>query len=322
MDASKLPLYKDMPPVKGMPHGCAWGLFDKNDVKDEIGTLNLLTPEVVAEAAKEIKTGKSVCLSWSLEYIKEPGYNRLATKHKIVNWREFSSNWSYDDELSINTQSGSQWDGLRHWAYQETGQYYQGIHHDELLKTDHIGTDHWCERGGIVGRGVLIDYVSWAQRKGVKYDPWTTHRIPISDVQAIAEEQGLKFRPGDILLVRTGFTKKYEESSREERLRINSVGEYVGVDSSPECVEWLWNNHFAAVAGDSIGFEAWPAKDVKYRLHDTLLAMWGMPLGEMWDLEELARECERQKRWSFFLTSCPLKIKGGVASPPNAIAVF
>lgn len=51
-----------MPPVKGMPHGVAWGLFDKDGVKDEVGTLNLLTPEVVLEAKKEIKIGKSVVL--------------------------------------------------------------------------------------------------------------------------------------------------------------------------------------------------------------------------------------------------------------------
>jgi hypothetical protein len=47
-----------------------------------------------------------------------------------------------------------------------------------------------------------------------------------------------------------------------------------------------------------------------------------MPIGEMWDLERLAEECEKHQRWSFFLTSAPLNTKGGVASPPNAIAVF
>jgi hypothetical protein len=51
-----------MPVVKGMPYGTAWGLFDKDGVPDEVGTLNLLTPEVVLEAKNEIKTGKSVVL--------------------------------------------------------------------------------------------------------------------------------------------------------------------------------------------------------------------------------------------------------------------
>lgn len=50
--------------------------------------------------------------------------------------------------------------------------------------------------------------------------------------------------------------------------------------------------------------------------------MFGMPIGEMWDLEVLKEECERQKRWSFFFTSAPLNVTGGVASPPNALAIF
>jgi len=57
-------------------------------------------------------------------------------------------------------------------------------------------------------------------------------------------------------------------------------------------------------------------------LHDFLLPGWGMPIGEMWDLEALAAECERQQRWTFFLTSSPLNLPGGVASPPNALAIF
>jgi hypothetical protein len=44
--------------------------------------------------------------------------------------------------------------------------------------------------------------------------------------------------------------------------------------------------------------------------------------GELFDLERLAIECEASKRWSFFFTSAPLNIPGGVASPPNAIAIM
>jgi hypothetical protein len=57
-------------------------------------------------------------------------------------------------------------------------------------------------------------------------------------------------------------------------------------------------------------------------LHDHALAFWGMPIGELWDLEELSGECELQKRWSFFLTRAPLNVPAGIASPPNALAVF
>jgi hypothetical protein len=50
--------------------------------------------------------------------------------------------------------------------------------------------------------------------------------------------------------------------------------------------------------------------------------MFGMPIGELWDLEELASTCARLKKYSFLLCSTPLRVPGGVASPPNAIALF
>jgi hypothetical protein len=56
-------------------------------------------------------------------------------------------------------------------------------------------------------------------------------------------------------------------------------------------------------------------------LHPHLLAFFGMPIGEMWDLEALAEDCAADRRYSFFLTSAPLNIPGGVGSPPNALAI-
>lgn len=57
-----LPEWKNLPTVPGMPKGCAWGLFDKDNKRDQVGTLNLLTPEIVMTAKEEIKHGDSVCL--------------------------------------------------------------------------------------------------------------------------------------------------------------------------------------------------------------------------------------------------------------------
>lgn len=58
----KLPCYHDIPAVDGMPHGCIWGLFDKDGEKDQLGTLNLLTHQVVAAAKVNIQSGVSVSL--------------------------------------------------------------------------------------------------------------------------------------------------------------------------------------------------------------------------------------------------------------------
>jgi hypothetical protein len=57
-----IPDFDDLPKVEGMPQGCAWGVFDKDGKKDLLGTLNLLTPGVVAAAATEVKDGVSISL--------------------------------------------------------------------------------------------------------------------------------------------------------------------------------------------------------------------------------------------------------------------
>jgi hypothetical protein len=46
-----------------------------------------------------------------------------------------------------------------------------------------------------------------------------------------------------------------------------------------------------------------------------------MPLGELWDLDELASECASDGVYEFMLVSVPLYIPGGVGSPANAYAI-
>lgn len=57
---------------------------------------------------------------------------------------------------------------------------------------------------GIAGRGVLLDYWSYAQRHGLTYDPQDTHPISISDLEACRKDQRTEFKSGDILLIRVG----------------------------------------------------------------------------------------------------------------------
>lgn len=59
---NSVPDFDDLPPVEGMPKGCAWGVFDREGKKDQVGTLNFLTPEVVRNAALEVKDGVSISL--------------------------------------------------------------------------------------------------------------------------------------------------------------------------------------------------------------------------------------------------------------------
>jgi len=98
----------------------------------------------------------------------------------------------------------------------------------------------------------------------------------------------------------------------------------IGCQAGRELLESLWEKRIAAVVGDSRSFESWPCDgpEKELQLHQWLLAGWGMPVGELWNLEALSELCARLKRWRSFLTSSLMDIEGGVASPPNALAFF
>jgi len=61
---------------------------------------------------------------------------------------------------------------------------------------------------------------------------------------------------------------------------------------------------------------------VGWSMHEVLLAGWGCPIGELFDLEKLSEHCAKEKRWSFFVASEVVNVPGGVASPPNILAIF
>ena len=120
----------------------------------------------------------------------------------------------------------------------------------------------WTKRGGIVGRGVLLDYVKYAERKGIKYSPMSDHAITITELEEIAQESGVEFLPGDILLIRVGWTKWYDEHGPEDRSKfVTNAYAWSGLKGCEETLEWLWDKHFAAVASDNNGVEVVPMND-------------------------------------------------------------
>ena len=116
---SKLPDFDSLPEVKGMPQGCAWGIHDDSGRRDQCGTLNLLTPDVVKEAQKELVKGESVALNWKMSNVAKPGFGRKPLDHKIFDLAPFKA---HEDEIHVNTQAGSQWDGFSQSQPHQTSQ--------------------------------------------------------------------------------------------------------------------------------------------------------------------------------------------------------
>ncbi|KAK4679488.1 hypothetical protein QC764_204600 [Podospora pseudoanserina] len=338
-DPSSVPNFDDLPAVDGHPQGCAWGVFDKDGKKDHYGTLNFVTPEIVAAVAKEVTDGISISLNWPLNGIKFPLPGRKAPVHKPVSLREAGMEIDgFDDELEINTQFSSQWDSLCHCVL-PSGETYNGFKPSiELLQTtttegNEMPTiDHWHSpaKGCLVARGVLIDFKRYIDEITDKtYDPLDGHRITVEEIEAVAKHQGVEIKPGDVLIVRTGYTEFLENPTPEGFAKMATMS-LSGVHGTTETAKWFWNKRIAAVASDAHAFEALPPLKENGEvgavsdlvLHKWFLNYFGTPIGELWDLKALGEYAKKKGKYSFLLTSAPLNHPGLVASPPNAIALF
>lgn len=71
-------------------------------------------------------------------------------------------------------------------------------------KSSTVGScSNWAEKG-IVGRGVLLDFYSWAQQRKPSYNPLGTSAITMDDILTLIAEKNIQTQPGDILFLRTG----------------------------------------------------------------------------------------------------------------------
>ncbi|KAI1080648.1 hypothetical protein F5B20DRAFT_538437 [Whalleya microplaca] len=326
LNENGIPDFDDLPLRKTDPHHSAWGLYGD---KDELGTLNRLTDERVAAAAKsEIQTGQRVSLNWPMDAQPTSAFlERQLFHQELIRKPGRTVN---DDVWTFNSQISSQWDGLRHFAYQKEQQFYNGVTMDDIHAVSEDGKratvngiHAWSEHG-IVGRGVLIDYHSWrlSQADAKPFDAFESVSIPLKDLEACLEAQGTEIKFGDILFIRSGFMAAHATKTLEELTTYQAVNppHFGGVEQSEEMIRWIWQ-HFAAVAGDQAAFECWPTQR-DWSLHEVLLAGFGCPIGELFDLEAVAAACRARGRYSFFVASEPCHVPGGVASPPNVLAIF
>ena len=144
----------------------------------------------------------------------------------------------------------------------------------------------------------------------------TAHSVSFSELLEVLKDQGLSkecFQPGDIILFRFGYIQQYETMAEEERARLDNLykkqkPENIGIHPSKELLEFLWEKKIAAVAADTRSFEVWPCTEIQWHLHEWLLAGWGMPIGELFDLEKLSEACDNAQRYTFFFTSSPMNV--------------
>ena len=316
MDADRLPTYDELPVKQGAPRGSSWGLWGDGD---RFGCLNLLTAERAARAARAVRKGVTFALNLEYELPDPPLFGRQAPHHEVL------GEGGHDDVLHFNTQSSSQWDGFRHVQHPIHG-HYNGVADD-----DH-GIDHWAARG-LAGRAVLVDV---GRHLGI--DPSTNHGITPEDLDATLAAQGTTLEDGDVLLLRTGWTTWYRQIDDATRQALPGNLQAPGLRPGQDMLRWLWDHHVAAIGADNPAVEPCPlgghlSKEERFAIrtdlermpeafmHTALLPLLGLPLGELWDLDALAEDCAGDGVYEGLFTSAPLRVRAGVASPPNALVL-
>jgi kynurenine formamidase len=316
---SDLPSYSSLPAKAGNPPGSTWGLWGDDD---QLGCVNLITPERIAGAGKLIRTGEVFALNLRVDLPDPPLYGRGAVKHTITG----EGGNGRDDYLdNFWPQASSQWDSLRHIRHPEFG-WYNGVADDQIIAGDagKLGIENMA-RHGIAGRGVLLDVGRYLQEQGRPLDYLTATGITVADVEACRASQRVELSAGDVLLFHTGWLQWYRtQTTAEQRTAMadRNTLQAPGLAATEDTAAYLWDHGVAAVAADNPALEAWPPRNATGGfLHHRLIPMLGMPIGELWWLHDLAEACAADGRYGFFLASAPLNVPGGVGSPPNALAI-
>jgi kynurenine formamidase len=316
----RLPAYDELPPA---PRGgrSAWGLFGE---EDSVGLLGLQTPERVAAAARLVRSGEVYSLNAPANVPEPPLFRRGAARHTLItnDGRAF-----FDDKLdNYYPQASSQWDSLAHVAY-GADQFYNEVTAEDVTALNRNTIAHWAERG-IAGRAVLIDVDAALGGAGVGFDPASPRAISAGELDAVRAAAGIDWQPGDVLLLYTGFLGWHVRQEPAVRAAMAARGglRSVGLAHDEEMASYLWDAHIAAVVSDNPSVEVWPPDwtEVAFPfgfLHRVLIGQFGMALGELWWLEDLALSCRQDGRYEMFLTAAPIHVSGGVGSPANALAI-
>jgi kynurenine formamidase len=310
------PRHAELRDRPGYPDGSSWGLWGADD---EIGALNDVTVEHVAAAARLAVDGAVFPLNWSMSLPEPALFGRGPLTRTVAD-----SGASLDDRYDgFFPQRSSQWDALSHFRHPRHG-FYGGREPRELHGPHpRNGVDNWARRG-IAGRFVLADVGRWRDRVGRPLDPGGHEPVPITDIAATLSTQDVTPQPGDFLLLRFGWIDWYQgldASARSDLAAAGSGWTATGLRGDVDTVRWLWDTGIVAVVADNPAVEAYPFDPAGASLHADLLALLGVPLGELWYLDELAAHCATDRRYTGLLAAAPLNLPGGTGSPANAIAI-
>jgi len=334
---------------KRRPERSTWGDWGPDD---QLGRLNLLTPQKVLQGIAEVKEGRAFCLSLPLDL---PGGSKLNPRRwppvlrptvsdgqPFFNFRIGHADPRLtdvvsDDAVLMCTQYSTQWDSLAHVGsrFDADGDgeaesvYYNGYRADEHVvgptgedstSVAHaLGVENMAVKC-IQGRAVMVDLEAHfgAERRYVTR----------ADLEGVMRADKVVVEPGDMVCLNTGFGRMLMErdGAPSEHDLHHTYSVLDGRDNA--LLDWIVESGIAALIADNYAVEGVPSRPApegshshpNLPIHDLCLFRLGLNLGELWYFSELADWLRAHGRSRFLLTAPPLRLRGAVGSPASPVA--
>ncbi|XOV83275.1 MAG: cyclase family protein [bacterium] len=295
---------------------CNWGRWGPDD---QLGALNLITPEIRALAAGTVQEGISVACGNPWPVVPGP-HNMWPAEHYMLRAGD-DCDYPGVPGLSVALdyigvqQHGiacSHIDALCHVFVRQ--KMYNGYPASDVKSTGAFKNDVRPMSDGIVSRGVLLDLPGLLD---VPYLPGN-FRISKEMLNAAASRQNLVLSSGDILLVHKGRERRVASEGLTDPEDAGMPGLH------PECAELFHSAGVSLLGSDYMNDPQpnWTCSDWPIPMHYLGICGMGMTLLHNLDTQALADQCQALQRWHFLLTIAPLKIYGATGSPVNPIAMF
>jgi kynurenine formamidase len=293
---------------------CNWGRWGSEDQK---GTLNFLTPAIVAKASGLIRSGKSVSMARPIDTVASadnpgPAIHHMTRGYDILPENEADVQFVADYlGCACHGWAHSHFDALCHVAYR--GKLYndrplslvnsQGARSMDITQYSH----------GIVGRGVLLDI---PRLRNVKWlEPGEA--VTAEELEAAEKAEGVKLGEGDVFVFRVGHYKRRVELGPWD---VDGEGR---AGLHPTAMKLLHERKIAAFFPDGDGeVVPTPVPPISNPVHALQITSMGLACADSLQLEELAKMCEDEGRWEFMAVVSTLRLRGGTGSLVNPIAIF
>ena len=272
---------------------------------DQVGAINLITPEKRVQAASLVRSGRSVSLSRDVPTV--PGRNNPMP---ATHWLRVMDTAVVDHiGIAYHGYVTTHVDALCH-VWDEAGMWNGRDPKVEVTSQGARfgGIQHW--RDGITTRGVLLDVPKF------RGEPSVTLEKPVhgSELEAIAKAQGIEIEPGDALVVYSGREAWQAANPEWSGYRPPSPGLHAS------CLPFVRDHDVAVLAWDLM--DAAPNEyGMTWTMHGAIFA-YGVALVDNALLQPLAEACAQEGRYEFLLTFAPLPVVGGTGSPINPIALL